>query len=98
MIRLITIILVAMIVYFILKDKLTSGKKNMGGRDRGPIRDDRWSESQGEGSESRQPGEMIQDPVCGAYVEERSAVTANRDGEKYYFCSTECRDRFLGKG
>ncbi len=35
------------------------------------------------------------DPVCQMTVEEgRAAVTYQYDGENYYFCAQECRDRF----
>ena len=40
-------------------------------------------------------GEMVRDPVCGAYIDANGGVTV-RDGEKTYrFCSYECRDTFL---
>lgn len=40
-------------------------------------------------------GEMVRDPVCGAYIDANGGVTV-RDGEKTYrFCSYECRDNFL---
>jgi YHS domain-containing protein len=38
---------------------------------------------------------MVQDPVCGVYLSEREAVTLRRDGVTHYFCSHECRDKFL---
>ncbi len=40
-------------------------------------------------------GDMVKDPVCGTYVSTNSDIRV-RDGEKvYYFCSYECRDKFL---
>ncbi len=40
-------------------------------------------------------GEMVKDPVCGAFVSLDSAVRV-RDGEKvHHFCSYECRDAFI---
>ena len=40
-------------------------------------------------------GEMVRDPECGTYVAVDSAISV-RDGEKvHYFCSYECRDKFL---
>ncbi|MGJ3522029.1 transcriptional regulator [Nitratidesulfovibrio sp. D1] len=40
-------------------------------------------------------GEMVRDPICGAYIDANGGVTV-RDGEKTYrFCSYECRDTFL---
>jgi len=35
------------------------------------------------------------DPVCNMEVDEKSALTAEYDGEVYYFCSEGCRDKFL---
>jgi len=37
---------------------------------------------------------LVKDPVCGTYVPETSALRA---GEAF-FCSEECRGKFLGKG
>jgi len=37
------------------------------------------------------------DPVCGMTVDPTTAIMAERDGQKFYFCSTHCRDRFLRK-
>lgn len=40
-------------------------------------------------------GEMVKDPICGAYVDADGGVTV-RDGNKTYrFCSYECRDKFI---
>lgn len=40
-------------------------------------------------------GTVHRDPACGLYVAEELAVMAPVGGEKRYFCSLECRDRFL---
>lgn len=40
-------------------------------------------------------GELSKDPVCGTYVSVDDSITI-RDGEKiHYFCSYDCRDKFL---
>ena len=39
---------------------------------------------------------MATDPVCGMAVERVRAVSAERDGETFFFCSRGCRDEFLG--
>ena len=40
--------------------------------------------------------QTVQDPVCGMEVNPENAVAvAERDGEKFYFCSTHCRDKFV---
>ena len=38
--------------------------------------------------------QMLQDPVCQAYVPRESAVTARIGGQTYYFCSKTCADTF----
>ncbi|MGD9632204.1 MAG: heavy metal translocating P-type ATPase [Pirellulales bacterium] len=39
---------------------------------------------------------MAIDPICGMTVDERTAkLTAERDGETFYFCSGGCREKFL---
>ncbi|HUG42866.1 MAG TPA: YHS domain-containing protein [Acidobacteriota bacterium] len=40
-------------------------------------------------------GKMVKDPQCGMYVASTLALNAKRRGEVFYFCSEECRDRFL---
>ena len=38
---------------------------------------------------------MATDPICGMYVDERtSTLTGDRQGRKYYFCSTSCQLQF----
>ncbi|MEX2093176.1 MAG: heavy metal translocating P-type ATPase [Pirellulales bacterium] len=39
---------------------------------------------------------MAIDPICGMTVDERTGLSAERDGEKLYFCSRHCREKFLG--
>ncbi len=40
--------------------------------------------------------EMVQDPVCQVYLPKRQAVVLkSSNGMTYYFCSTQCRDRFM---
>ena len=38
--------------------------------------------------------QMLQDPVCRAYVPRESAVTVRIGGQTYYFCSKTCADTF----
>ena len=38
---------------------------------------------------------LVQDPVCGTYVDQGGAVTARRKGAVHYFCSDDCRKAFL---
>jgi energy-coupling factor transporter ATP-binding protein EcfA2 len=39
---------------------------------------------------------MATDPVCGMGVERERAVSAERDGDVFFFCSRGCREEFLG--
>jgi putative ABC transport system ATP-binding protein len=40
---------------------------------------------------------MATDPVCGMAVERDRAVSVERNGEPFYFCSRGCREEFLGR-
>jgi YHS domain-containing protein len=41
-------------------------------------------------------GELKKDPVCGTFISTSTAIQKRVGGEIYYFCSTECRDKFKG--
>jgi YHS domain-containing protein len=46
----------------------------------------------------RQEGEIThKDPVCGVYVTEEDAVVGRLEGEKIYFCSMECLEKYREK-
>jgi Cu+-exporting ATPase len=38
---------------------------------------------------------MAKDPICGMTVDEATALKAERDGQTFYFCSEDCRKKFL---
>ncbi len=38
---------------------------------------------------------MIKDPFCETYFPKRTGVHLLVDGKDLYFCSTECRDKFV---
>ena len=38
---------------------------------------------------------LVHDPVCGMHLAEVLAIPARQNGELVYFCSAECRDKFL---
>jgi len=38
---------------------------------------------------------MIKDPVCEVYFPQRNGIHLKADGRDLYFCSTECRDKFV---
>ena len=44
---------------------------------------------------TRRGEDMVQDPECGTYVPRNDAVKIQADGKTSYFCSTECRDKYL---
>ncbi len=39
---------------------------------------------------------MVIDPICGMTVDERTAISAEREGQTFYFCSEHCRGKFVG--
>jgi YHS domain-containing protein len=40
---------------------------------------------------------MVKDPVCGMYMDSRLAVRLDGRKEPLYFCSEECRSKYLGR-
>lgn len=38
---------------------------------------------------------MVKDPYCGVYFPRRDGVPLKVDGKDLYFCSNECRDKFI---
>lgn len=38
---------------------------------------------------------MIKDPVCEVYFPKKDGIYLNNNGNEIYFCSKECRDKFL---
>lgn len=38
---------------------------------------------------------MVIDPICGMTVDERTAISAERDGQTHYYCIEHCRRKFL---
>ena len=38
---------------------------------------------------------LVADPICGMTVDEAVALSAERDGQVFYFCSDHCRQKFL---
>ncbi len=40
-------------------------------------------------------GELVKDPVCGVYLPKEQAIKLEYKGQTYYFCSEECKTKFL---
>ena len=38
---------------------------------------------------------MVKDEVCNTYLPKEDAIEVNINGKKYYFCSKECKQKFL---
>ncbi|MDI6699253.1 MAG: YHS domain-containing protein [Candidatus Saccharicenans sp.] len=41
---------------------------------------------------------MVKDEVCNTYIPVDEALKENRNGRVYYFCSEDCRKKFLASG
>lgn len=40
-------------------------------------------------------GHMVKDSVCNTYLPKEDALKEIREGKEYFFCSQECRQKFL---
>lgn len=38
---------------------------------------------------------MIKDPYCGVYFPQRNGVVLNENGRDIYFCSEECKEKYI---
>lgn len=46
-------------------------------------------------AEPRDPGEeTYRDPVCGMYVSAETAVIGRHNGQRHYFCSMDCLEKY----
>jgi YHS domain-containing protein len=52
-----------------------------------------------DGSNVPQRGvQMVRDPICGSFVvPERAVALSAGGGQRLYFCSTECRDKYRSR-
>ncbi len=44
---------------------------------------------------ARLSGIMVKDEICNTYLPKDEAVLERADGDDHYFCSQECRQKFL---
>ncbi len=47
--------------------------------------------------ESEPATEMVQDPVCGVFIDANKALRLENRGVLYYFCSEQCENKFQKK-
>ncbi len=47
--------------------------------------------------EPRLTGTMVKDEACGTYIPKEGAIRDLIDGEERFFCSKECRGKFIAE-
>ena len=47
------------------------------------------------GSQVPLTGELKKDPACGTYIAAAGSIKGTVGGQTFYFCSKECRDKYL---
>jgi YHS domain-containing protein len=62
----------------------------------------RFFQSLGKSNRQKNPGSsstsrklMVKDEVCNTYIQEDEALKEVHNGQVHYFCSEECRKKFL---
>lgn len=53
--------------------------------------------SRAKNNPAESPNQMVKDPVCGMYMDSRLAVRLDGRNEEFYFCSQECKEKYLSK-
>ncbi|MCX8084091.1 MAG: YHS domain-containing protein [Calditerrivibrio sp.] len=48
-------------------------------------------------SKNETPVELVKDPTCGTFVEKTSNIKVKYYDNLYYFCSEDCRQKFIEK-
>ena len=48
--------------------------------------------------DNREPDVLVQDPVCQTFIPRREALSTEKGGKTYFFCSEGCLKRFLSSG
>ena len=48
--------------------------------------------------QSKSKGKLMKDPICGTYVTPNESPSITAGSETFYFCSEDCRDKFLATG
>lgn len=61
------------------------------------VRNVRSDNSQMHNSRHAPLNEMVKDPVCGTYIVKKGAICCRTQQGIKYFCSEECKNKFLGK-
>ena len=51
-----------------------------------------------ESKNSNSGEDMVEDPYCGTFIPKSSALEKRSGGEKLYFCSKECWQRYKDEG
>jgi YHS domain-containing protein len=51
--------------------------------------------TKGSGTTAGRMEEMKKDPICGTYVPESQALSMKVEAQTHYFCSEDCRKKFL---
>ena len=82
--RLLYLLALGMMIYFLLKSFFLPPKKPAAKKEKTPA----------PGLNFQGEGEMVQDPVCGTYIDTATAPALTHQGRQHYFCSETCRDKF----
>jgi YHS domain-containing protein len=63
----------------------------------GEVLNPRPSQQGGQRQASTVPlsGELKKDPACGTYISAATSIHENVGGETFYFCSKQCRDKYV---
>ena len=89
--RLILFFLIVYLFYYCFKRIIDAMFGGSGGRR--PYSQTR----QRRGGGAQRIDELVKDPSCGVYIPKKDANTVRIGGKRYFFCSRECKEKFLKK-
>lgn len=92
--RLLFFIALAVTAYFVLRGRLERLLRS-GSQPQSPPTSPPAGPKPPSPTRSYESADVVADPVCGTFVDPASAVSITYDGRTHFFCSAECRDKFL---
>jgi len=91
--RLLFYLALAMIAYFLIRNKLGLGRTAPPPKPIPPAPPTQSSSP----TRSYESADVVADPVCGTFVDPATAVAVTHNGDRHFFCSAACRDQFLAE-
>jgi YHS domain-containing protein len=90
--KFLTWLILGMLGYFRMKKKISPPEKNVTKK-----RADKKYKPQKPSIDLTDSQDMVEDKICGTYMDKNDAIKLIHHGNIHYFCSEKCKKEFLEK-